>query len=97
MPPTETTRWQGTKSEKRFSAQKVPAARAARGAPGERGELAVADDLAPGHGAQRRGERGLERRRPVLVERNVRERDPLAREIAVQTPEQIRHEAVGLP
>ena len=30
-------------SENRFSAQKLPAARAARGRPGERGELTVRD------------------------------------------------------
>ena len=97
MPLLETTRWQGTKSEKRFSAQNVPAARAARARPGEGGELAVADDLAPGDGAQRRRERRLERRRPVLVERDVGERDPLAGEVAVQPLEQFRHEAVALP
>src|SRR5215218_11477705 len=63
---------------------------------GERRQLAVADDLAPGNRAQRARERCLEWRAPVLVERNVRERDPLAREVAVETSEQIRYEAVAL-
>ena len=39
------------------------------GAAGERRELAVADDLAPRDASERPGERGLERRPPVLVER----------------------------
>jgi hypothetical protein len=66
------------------------------GAAGECGQLAVTDDLAPRHRAQRPREGGLERRAPVLVERDVLEGDALARKVAVETTEQIRHEAVGL-
>ena len=43
----------------------------APGPAGERGELAVRDDLAPGDRPGRRGELALQRRRPVELERDV--------------------------
>ena len=64
-----------------FSAQNVPAARGALRAPGERRELAVGDDLAPGNAPQRLGERLLERSRPLRVELDVVEGDALAAEV----------------
>ena len=53
IPPAATTRWHGTNGARRLRAQNVPAARAAPGPPGERGELAVGDDLAARHRAER--------------------------------------------
>ena len=62
------------------------------GRAGERGELAVGDDLAPRHLAQR-ARAPLEERRLVLeVERNVGERDRAPREVPSQPPNEFRHE-----
>src|SRR5215210_1404726 len=79
----------------------VPGAEAARraggaGAAGQPGELAVADDVTPGHPAERLRECRLEGRSPLLLERDVRERDGPAGEVRVETLEQLRHEPVAL-
>ena len=78
-PPAETTRWHGTKRPSRLRAQKLPAARAAPGRAGERGELAVRHDLAARDRAQRLRAAREERRLVLEVERDVLERRPARR------------------
>ena len=87
-------------SEKRFSAQNEPAARAAPGRPARRGELAVGDDLTPRESRAADGELALQRRRPVEIEIDVvvRGRSPAgARQSAGTDPARPRHDRVADP
>src|SRR5262249_2159079 len=58
---------------------------------GERGELAVADRLTVGHGAQGLCDRALERRAPLQIDGDVPERHPLALEVRGDPAGKFRH------
>ena len=84
IPPAATTRWHGTNGASRLRAQNVPGRTRRSRMPGERGELAVGDDLAARHGPQRAGALAVEA--VVEVELDVGEVVRLAGEERVEPP-----------
>ena len=80
----------GRTSAKRLRAQNVPGRPRRARVAGERGELAVGDDLAPRHVPQHRGGIALERRAPSRSSSHVGEVVGLAGEEAVEPLQQIR-------
>ncbi len=80
----------------RDTARRAEAAGGACGArpTGERRELAVGDDLAPRHRAQRERQLGLERRRVAELDLDVVVGDPRSGQMRREAGAQIRHERV---
>ena len=92
--PAATMRWHGTTSDRRFAAQKLPAARAARGLPASAARPPYVTTSPHGDRASRPEQRALEWRELGVVERDVVVRDRRPAEVGREPPAQIRHEAV---
>ncbi len=78
-------------SENRFSAQKLPAARAARGRPASAASSPYETTSPQGIARAAVGQLVLERRRPLELELDVPVRGRNAAEVSGKAPAQIRH------